>query len=628
MQLKDILGIDSFESDCLIVKFESQDCEKRLKDILEIMDKFSIETELLPDARKILEDHFREEKDFEKFSREAYDIRNNQLESRKDDFERFTDVLERCLTDRKLYGRQLLSSYHLAFSQNACNFSVPGSGKTSIVYGAYAYLRHLPADNPKQVDKLLIVGPLNSFGPWESEYMECFGKEPQSKRLSGGVSREERVNHFYSSDPAEISLISYNAAVNMIEDVSYFLKKHKTMMVLDEAHKIKNTKGGITADSVLRLAKYCRARVVLTGTPAPNGYEDIYNLFKFIYPMRNVLGLHLFQLEDMSSNRRDTRVDQLIHSVSPYFLRITKEDLKLPRPIENDPIIVKMGPVQKKIYNFIEKKYMDYFTRQGREKTSSLNNHLARARIIRLMQASTNPALLQRPLDAFLQEQGISDDKFIDDTEIIRYISSYGNIETPEKFIVAGKLVKDIIDKGEKVVVWAIFIQNINEFSKYLLSNGIMAKELYGATPVEQDDDDLEDLETRESIIRNFHKDDSAFKVIIANPFAVSESISLHKVCHNAVYLEKSFNVAHFIQSKDRIHRYGLKRDDRINYYYLLSDNNIDRTVHERLGAKERRMLEIIENDPIPLFGRLDESAELDDIQILINNYVNRVVKI
>jgi hypothetical protein len=80
-------------------------------------------------------------------------------------------------------------------------------------------------------------------------------------------------------------------------------------------------------------------------------------------------------------------------------------------------------------------------------------------------------------------------------------------------------------------------------------------------------------------------------------------------------------NAAHFIQSKDRIHRYGLKPEDHTNYYYILSDNNIDRTIHERLSFKEKRMMQIIENEPIPLFNRL-KNDDSDDIKVLINNYV------
>ena len=64
----------------------------------------------------------------------------------------------------------------MAFAQNSCNFSVPGAGKTSIVYGAYNYLKSLPINDPKRIDKLLIIGPLSSFAPWEKEYFATFGK--------------------------------------------------------------------------------------------------------------------------------------------------------------------------------------------------------------------------------------------------------------------------------------------------------------------------------------------------------------------------------------------------------------------------------------------------------------------
>ena len=59
----------------------------------------------------------------------------------------FKESLVKNMQTRRLYTLQMLSAYHMAFAQNACNFSVPGAGKTSIVYGAYAYLKHLPESN-------------------------------------------------------------------------------------------------------------------------------------------------------------------------------------------------------------------------------------------------------------------------------------------------------------------------------------------------------------------------------------------------------------------------------------------------------------------------------------------------
>ena len=91
----------------------------------------------------------------------------------------------------------------MAFAQNACNFAVPGAGKTSIVYGAFAYLKSLSEDHPKHIDKILVIGPLSSFAPWENEYEACFGKKPESQRLSGDdtLLRNHKEQHLFSSNP-------------------------------------------------------------------------------------------------------------------------------------------------------------------------------------------------------------------------------------------------------------------------------------------------------------------------------------------------------------------------------------------------------------------------------------------
>jgi hypothetical protein len=130
-------------------------------------------------------------------SNRALHIRNNDCDAKE--FKEFTESVSNNLPTRSLYPLQLLSAYHLAFSQNACNFSVPGAGKTSVVYGAYAYLHNLPVDHPKHIDKLLIVGPLSSFGPWELEYAECFGANPRVKRLISGISKSDKQDYLYSN---------------------------------------------------------------------------------------------------------------------------------------------------------------------------------------------------------------------------------------------------------------------------------------------------------------------------------------------------------------------------------------------------------------------------------------------
>ena len=112
--------------------------------------------------------------------------------------------------------------------------------------------------------------------------------------------------------------------------------------------------------------------------------------------------------------------------------------------------------------------------------------------------------------------------------------------------------------------------------------------------------------------------------MIIANPAAVAESISLHKACHHAIYMDMSFNAAHYMQSKDRIHRVGLKPSDETNYYFLLCSNSIDEVIYQRVLEKEEVMLNIIEGKTVPLFSK-DFESDLSDADIqIVYDYLSK----
>ena len=74
--------------------------------------------------------------------------------------------------------------------------------------------------------------------------------------------------------------------------------------------------------------------------------------------------------------------------------------------------------------------------------------------------------------------------------------------------------------------------------------------------------------------------------------------------CNNAIYLERDYNAASFLQSKDRIHRKGTQ--DRVaNYHFLESASSIDQSITQRLNMKIKNLEDIIEH-PIPLFSISD----------------------
>lgn len=611
---------------------ENEDNDILLRKVQKALDKYQIEQVESENIKDILSHYFKEKEDFKAFSKQAKGIWGNEID--KEQFKEFKRALCVKLKNRTLYDKQMLAAFHLAFAHNACNFSVPGAGKTSVVYGAYAYLNNLPENHTDYVNKLLIIGPLSSFGPWENEYQECFGEPVNSKRLSGGVLPEERRRNLFSVESSEetpeLTLMSYQSVQFNLEGLNFYLNKpdNKVMIVLDEAHKIKNVDGGVWASSVLSLAKLpsINSRVVLTGTPVPNGYEDIYNLYEFIWPDKDIINFNVYQLKDMSENRFDSRIDELIDNISPFFIRIKKSDLNLPAIINHDPVHVPMGKVQKEIYDFIEDRYIPYFEN---EQEGSATAALKKARFIRLMQAATNPNLLKQSLERYYREQGLSDGLYIDDSAIIEKILLYEELEkVPSKFERIKEIVSDLVAKGEKVILWGTFILSIKQLQEFLAQSGIASELLIGEVPVEHDDLP-ENVMTREKVIRDFHDPNSSFNVIIANPFAVAESISLHKACHNAIYFERTFNAANFIQSKDRIHRVGLDPNIDTHYHYILSENSIDETIHRRLYEKETRMLELIESRDIPLISEnMNYDIDLDDdIKAIIRDYVRRVTK-
>ena len=618
------------ESNSVFIPFRDETQIKTLQEIQGFMGKYNYDFQFTENIQEELQAFSKEEENFEVFSENARAIRDNEFKENKSlvtQFDNFQEVLKETLT-RKLYPLQLLSSFHMAFAQNSCNFAVPGAGKTSIVYGAYAFLKSLPKEDPRHVDKLLVVGPLSSFAPWENEFSECFGYKPNSFRMSGDsdISVKQKLEHLYSPNSPELTLIFHGGVDRFQNDILDFLKRNKTMVVVDEAHRIKNPEG-VWGRSVTEISKEAVSRVILTGTPVPNGYQDIFNLYKFIYPFKfkEILKFHYHNLEDMTNNNspESQRVQELKDNISPYFIRIKKKDLKLP-PVEEKYFPVEMDSHQREIYNFIESQYLPHFKENN---SATVKDILNRAKLIRLRQASTNPSLLSRTLRDSLENNELTGefdpnaifttdtDEFINDSEFFNKIIKYPSVETPKKFrSILSLLLEEIFPENGKVIIWTIFIQNAKELQSYLNQNGIESKLLIGEIPQEE----------REETIKAFNDpSNNDFKVIIANPFSVAESISLHKGCHNAIYLERDYNCSNFIQSKDRIHRVGLDDNQLTKYFYILSKDSIDEVINNRLRLKIERMEEII-NDDIPLFQRIDNNDETDIINDLISNYARR----
>ena len=134
------------ENNAIIIPFRTENQIKILQEIQSLLNKYDYKFQLTDNTQKELKAFFKEEENFDVFSENARSIRNDEFKEKPELyklFKEFDDVLKSTLV-RNLYPLQKLSAFHMAFAQNSCNFAVPGAGKTSIVYGAYAFLKSLP----------------------------------------------------------------------------------------------------------------------------------------------------------------------------------------------------------------------------------------------------------------------------------------------------------------------------------------------------------------------------------------------------------------------------------------------------------------------------------------------------
>ena len=142
-----------------------------------------------------------------------------------------------------------------------------------------------------------------------------------------------------------------------------------------------------------------------------------------------------------------------------------------------------------------------------------------------------------------------------------------------------------------------------------LTKNNIKSKYIYGKTPTEAES--LSEEDTREKIIKEFLDTSSNLNVLIANPAACAESISLHKTCHKAIYYDLSYNCAQYLQSLDRIHRVGGSEKNDTDYYFLQYENTVDQDIENNLKEKAHKMNSLIEEDygiyDLDMFGEDDE---------------------
>lgn len=487
----------------------------------------------------------------------------------------FADVVNSIMV-RPLLDRQVWDAFFMCSMRKSANFSVPGSGKTASTLGTFSYLAH-----KGKVSRLVVVCPKNAFQSWKDEWRNCFDDRIPCKPLCfhdkdfvTASTASKRKELAWNYKRYNLILVNYEALLNFQEELRH-IASDESMLVFDEIHKVKKV-DGVRAKSALEISRDANYVIALTGTPIPNSYADIYNMLNILYPddYRAFFGFSPKSL----ANPSQSEIDMINNRLQPFFCRTNKVDLGVPAASPDVEIEVEATTPETALFYKIREVYK--------------NDPLAL--IIRLLQLESDPNMLLEALrpdefDGVIDFDGSIGGPSVESAEndFQSFIDACGITSKTKRCV---ELVAKLVGERKPIIVWCFFKQSMQNLEAMFKRRGLSSAIINGETTQEE----------RGTILGKFKS--RSLNVLITNPHTLAESVSLHAVCHDAVYFEYGYNLVHLLQSKDRIHRLGLNENQYTQYYFMQSffpgkerDWSLDKKIYDRLSEKECVMLEAID---------------------------------
>jgi SNF2 family DNA or RNA helicase len=128
----------------------------------------------------------------------------------------------------------------------------PGAGKTPQAIGL---------SNVLNCQRLLIVCPASLRLNWARELEKWSTTSFTTQVILNGQTEIQ--------DDTQVIIISYHLAVSLAQEI--FTKQHFDLLICDESHALKNPSSNAARAVLVTLWNRCRYRLLITGTPVPNG---------------------------------------------------------------------------------------------------------------------------------------------------------------------------------------------------------------------------------------------------------------------------------------------------------------------------------------------------------------------
>ena len=319
-----------------------------------------------------------------------------------------------------------------------------------------------------------------------------------------------------------------------------------SMVAIDELHKCKNSHSQ-QGEQMLRVRAECN--IGMTGTPLMNKPEDLYIILKWLGYEKHSLYQYLkhycvyggFGGHEIVGHKN---LDELNANLNSVMLRRRKDDVfDLPEKVYINEY-VEMTPAQNKVYGRV---YAGIMSDLENIKAQSITNPMTT--VLRLRQATG-------------------------------YAGLVSDVKESAKLARMEELVDEIVENGEKVVIFSNWTGMTDEIEKRLTK--------YNPVVITGDTKDEERI-----IAKNKFQDDPSCKVIIGTIGALGTGFTL-TAANNVIFVDHPWNRALYDQCTDRCHRIGTTKT--VTVYNLLTKDTIDERVWEIVTNKGRLSDVIVDN--------------------------------
>lgn len=300
-------------------------------------------------------------------------------------------------------------------------FDEQGLGKTKIVIDALC-----SSMKNSEIEGVLVVSPMSLLYNWELEVTKHSFLIPVVLK---GTEREKRYKFLTG---ANFYITNYEAVIAELERIKRFCRSRKVAIVLDESARMKDpaTK---TAQSLFKLRPYSTKRIIITGTPVANKPTDLWSQFFFL-DNGALLGGNFKEFKARFNEKNpyySKSLTELKNIVTEHSIRRCKDEvLELPEKKFVNVYVTLKGE-QLELYSQLKEELrIEIQDMEGNTIIDEAENILKK--LLRLTQIASNPVLVDK-----------------------------GYKEVPAKFSALEGLLKDLIIKDEKVIVWTSFVDNI-----------------------------------------------------------------------------------------------------------------------------------------------------------------------